>query len=302
MSERTLIVITGPTAVGKTRVAIEVALALGCDIVNADSRQIYRHIPICTAAPTPQEQALVRHHFVEFCELDEQYSAAQYETDVMALLPSLWAHGDTVVMSGGAMMYVDAVCHGIDAIPDIAPTLREQVLAEYNAGGIEPLLTELERLDPEYFAIVDKQNTRRVVHAIEVCRQTGLPYSSLRTGRAKERDFKIVKYALNMERAQLFDRINRRVDLMVEQGLEAEARSVFHMRQLNSLNTVGMKEMFAYFDGTWDLPTAIERMKKNTRIYAKKQLTWLRRDPTVTWLEPATAAQEILHPKSSLEF
>jgi len=290
----TLIVICGPTAVGKTRVAIEVARALGCDIVNADSRQIFRHIPICTAAPTAEEQALARHHFVEFRELDEYYSAAQYEADVMALLPELWKQGDYAVMCGGSMMYVDAVCRGIDNIPDITPELRAKVLEEYNATGLEPLLAELERLDPQYYAEVDRCNPRRIIHAIEVCRQTGVPYSTLRTGRAKERDFNIVKVGLNMERALLFDRINRRVDIMMEQGLEEEARSVYHLRHLNSLNTVGMKEMFAYFDGTMDYITARERMKKNTRVYAKKQLTWLQRDTSIQWQDPATAAEAIL--------
>lgn len=283
--EKTLIVVTGPTAVGKTRYAIELAQQYGCDIINADSRQIFRHIPICTAAPTAQEQALVRHHFVEFRELDEYYSAAQFEADVMALLPSLWERGDHVVMCGGSMMYVDAVCNGIDNIPDISPTLRAQVLDEYNAAGLEPLLAELERLDPAYYAQVDRCNPRRVIHAIEVCRQTGVPYSTLRTGRKKQRDFKIVKIGLNMERSRLFDRINRRVDLMMEQGLVEEARSVYHLRHLNSLNTVGMKEMFAHFDGTMDLITARERIKKNTRVYAKKQLTWLARDPEIEWKE-----------------
>lgn len=281
--EKTLIVVTGPTAVGKTRYAIELAQQYGCDIINADSRQIFRHIPICTAAPTAQEQALVRHHFVEFRELDEYYSAAQFEADVMALLPSLWERGDHVVMCGGSMMYVDAVCNGIDNIPDISPTLRAQVLDEYNATGLEPLLAELERLDPAYYAQVDRCNPRRVIHAIEVCRQTGVPYSTLRTGRKKQRDFKIVKIGLNMERSRIFDRINRRVDLMMEQGLVEEARSVYHLRHLNSLNTVGMKEMFAHFDGTMDLITARERIKKNTRVYAKKQLTWLARDPEIEW-------------------
>ncbi|MBQ0120018.1 MAG: tRNA (adenosine(37)-N6)-dimethylallyltransferase MiaA [Bacteroidales bacterium] len=283
--EKTLIVVTGPTAVGKTRYAIELAQQYGCDIINADSRQIFRHIPICTAAPTAQEQTLVRHHFVEFRELDEYYSAAQFEADVMALLPSLWERGDHVVMCGGSMMYVDAGCNGIDDIPDISPTLRAQVLDEYNATGLEPLLAELERLDPAYYAQVDRCNPRRVIHAIEVCRQTGVPYSTLRTGRKKQRDFKIVKIGLNMERSRLFDRINRRVDLMMEQGLVEEARSVYHLRHLNSLNTVGMKEMFAHFDGTMDLITARERIKKNTRVYAKKQLTWLARDPEIEWKE-----------------
>ena len=282
----TLIVITGPTGVGKTAAAIEVAQHLGCDIINADSRQVFKGIPIGTAAPTPEEQALVRHHFVQFKELDEYYSAAQYEADAMQLLPQLWQQGDYVVMCGGSMMYVDAVCNGIDDIPDISDEVRLAVKQLWHEQGLEPLLAELERLDPVYFAQVDKQNHRRVLHAVEVCRQAGVPYSTLRTGKAKQRPFNIIKVGLNMERELLFDRINRRVDAMIEQGLEEEARSVFHLRHLNSLNTVGYKEMFAWFDGTMDRHTAIERIKKNTRLYAKKQLRWLQRDTSITWCHP----------------
>jgi tRNA dimethylallyltransferase len=282
----TLIVITGPTGVGKTAAAIKVAQHLGCDIINADSRQIFKRIPIGTAAPTPEEQALVRHHFVQFKELDEYYSASQFEADVMALLPSLFKQGDYVVMCGGAMMYVDAVCNGIDSIPDISDEVRQAVKQEWQERGIDPLLEELQRLDPIYYEQVDKLNPKRIVHAIEVCRQAGVPYSSLRTGQTKPRPFNIIKIGLNIERELLFDRINRRVDAMIEQGLEDEAHSVYHLRHLNSLNTVGYKEMFAYFDGTMDRQTAIERIKKNTRVYAKKQLTWFKRDTTITWCTP----------------
>jgi len=283
---KTLIVITGPTGVGKTAAAIGLAQRLHCDIINADSRQIYRGIPICTAAPTPEEMALVKHHFVAFKELEESYSAAQYETDVLTLLPSLWQQGDYAVMCGGSMLYVDAVCRGIDQLPDISPEVRAAVKEKLQQQGLESLVTELERLDPDYAAIVDRRNTSRVCHAVEICRQAGVPYSTLRTGTAKSRDFNIIKLALNIERDKLFDRINRRVDRMIEAGLEQEARSVYHLRHLNSLNTVGMKEMFAMFDGTMDRHTAIERMKKNTRVYAKKQLTWYRRDPAITWVTP----------------
>lgn len=282
----TLIVITGPTGVGKTAAAIEVAQQLGCEIINADSRQVFKGIPIGTAAPTPEEQALVRHHFVQFKELDEYYSAAQFETDVMALLPSLFKKGDYVVMCGGSMMYVDAVCRGIDQIPDISDEVRQAVKQEWQEQGIEPLLKELEILDPNYYEQVDKLNPKRVIHAIEVCRQAGVPYSSLRTGKAKVRPFNIIKIGLNIERELLFDRINRRVDAMIEQGLESEARSVYHLRHLNSLNTVGYKEMFSWFDGIMDRHTAIERIKKNTRVYAKKQLTWFKRDSDITWCTP----------------
>ena len=286
---RTLIVITGPTGVGKTATAIGLAQRLHCDIINADSRQIYRGIPICTAAPTPEELSAVRHHFVAFKDLEESYSAAQFESDVMALLPSLWQQGDCVVMCGGSMLYVDAVCRGIDLLPDISAEVRTAVKEKLQREGLESLVKELEQLDPQYAATIDRKNTSRVCHGVEICRQAGVPYSTLRTGTAKRRDFRIIKLALNIERDQLFSRINQRVDRMIEAGLEQEARSVFHLRHLNSLNTVGMKEMFAIFDGTMDRKTAIERMKKNTRVYAKKQLTWYRRDPDIIWTTPDQA-------------
>ena len=284
--DKTLIVVTGPTGVGKTRAAIGLARQLGCDIINADSRQIFRGIPIGTAAPTAAEQALVRHHFVAFKELTDYYSASQFEADVLALLPRLWQQAHSVVMCGGSMMYVDAVCRGIDAMPTISETVREAVLRQWREQGLESLLDELQRLDPDYRAVVDARNPRRVLHAVEVCRQAGVPYSSLRTGAPVARDFKIVKIALTLERAQLFERINRRVDLMMEQGLEEEARRVAPLRHLNALNTVGYKEMFAWFDGVMDRDTAIARIKKNTRVYAKKQLTWLKRDEALVWCAP----------------
>ena len=292
--DKTLIVITGPTGVGKTAAAIELAQRLHCDIINADSRQIYRGIPICTAAPTAEELAAVRHHFVACKDLDESYSAAQFESDVLALLPSLWQQGDCVVMCGGSMLYVDAVCRGIDQLPDISPEVRAAVKEKLHREGLESLVAELEQLDPQYAATVDRRNTSRVCHAVEICRQAGKPYSMLRTGAAKARDFRIIKLALNVERDELFRRINTRVDRMIVAGLEQEARSVYHLRHLNSLNTVGMKEMFAIFDGTMDRTTAIERMKKNTRVYAKKQLTWYRRDADVIWVTPDAAVTTAL--------
>ena len=292
--DKTLIVITGPTGVGKTAAAIELAQRLGCDIINADSRQIYRGIPICTAAPTPEDLAAVRHHFVAFKDLEENYSAAQFESDVLALLPLLWQQGDYAVMCGGSMLYVDAVCRGIDQLPDISPEVRNAVKEKLQNEGLESLVEELERLDPQYAATIDRKNTSRVCHGVEICRQAGVPYSTLRTGTAKKRDFRIVKLALNVERDELYRRINTRVDRMIEAGLEQEARSVYHLRHLNSLNTVGMKEMFAIFDGTMDRDTAIARMKKNTRVYAKKQLTWYRRDTAITWCRPEEVVETAL--------
>lgn len=293
-SRPVLIVITGPTGSGKTSLAIELARHLGCDIISADSRQIYRGLPIGTAAPTPGQLAAVRHHFVHMLPLDGYYSAAQYESDVMALLPELWQHNRYAVMCGGSMMYVDAVTRGIDELPTISPEIRERVSRDFGERGIEWLRKELQTLDPRYYDIVDKNNHKRMVHALEICLQAGAPYSTLRTGAVKKRPFDVLKVALDYPREQLFDRINSRVDAMVADGLEDEARSVYHLRHLNSLNTVGYKEMFQYFDGTMDRHTAIERIKKNTRVYAKKQLTWLKRDTSVRYLAPDTAFRSIL--------
>ena len=291
----TLIVITGPTGVGKTATAIAVARALGAHIISADSRQIYRGIPIGTAAPTAEQLAAVPHHFVQFKNLDEYYSAAQFEDDVMQLLPRLFNSSAYAVMCGGSMMYVDAVCRGIDLIPTISPEVREATLQLYQTEGLDGLLARLQATDPQYYAIVDHKNAKRVIHAIEIITQAGVTYTSLRRGTAKQRPFRIVKVALNLPREQLFERINARVLQMIDMGLEQEARSVYHLRHLNSLNTVGFKEMFAYFDGTMDRDTAIARIQKNTRVYAKKQLTLHAKDPSIVWLTPDDAHTAILN-------
>ncbi len=286
MPQKTLVVITGPTGVGKTAVAIRLARDLGTEIVSADSRQIFRDIPIGTAAPTAEEQAAVRHHFVGILGLDDYYSAAQFETDALATIDRLFESHDYVVMCGGSMMYVDAVCKGIDQLPTISAEVRSLVARRYEEEGAESMLAELQRLDPAYYEQVDRNNLKRVVHAIEICLQAGRPYSELRTGAVKERPFRIVKIGLNLPRPQLFDRINRRVEMMIEEGLIEEARRVYPLRHLNSLNTVGYKEMFAWFDGTMDYDTAVARLQKNTRVYAKKQLTWFAKDPTMHWFSP----------------
>ncbi len=291
---KTLIVVTGPTGSGKTDLAIKLALHYGCHILSADSRQLYREIPIGTAAPTTEQLSLVPHHFVGTLSLEDYYSAAQYEEDVLQLLPRLWKDNDYVVMCGGSMMYVDAVTNGIDELPAITPEIREKAMAMYQEGGIELLRETLMRIDPNYYNQVDLNNHKRLVHAIEITMQAGVPYSSLRTGRIKERPFRIIKMALNYEREKLFERINHRVDAMMVAGLEQEARSVFHLRHLNSLNTVGYKEMFAYFDGLMDFETAVARIGKNTRVYAKKQLTWYKRDTELKLLSPQNAFQEAL--------
>ncbi len=292
--EKTLIVITGPTGIGKTDIAIKVAQHLGTEIISADSRQIYRNIPIGTACPTTEELSKVKHHFVNILELDQYYSAAQFENDVMTLLPQLFEKNDIVVMCGGSMMYVDAVCNGIDDIPTVSDNVREQAYSLLDQIGIEGIAQRVKEIDPEYYEIADKQNAKRLVHALEIYMQSGKPFSTFRTGKKKERPFRILKFGLNMPREELFARINARVDKMIELGLEQEARNVYHLRHLNSLNTVGYKEMFAYFDGTMDFITARERLKKNTRVYAKKQLTWYAKDPDIITLHPSTAVEEIL--------
>lgn len=291
---KTLIVITGPTGVGKTGKAIELAQSLGTEIVSADSRQLYRDIPIGTAAPTAEELAMVKHHFVGILGLEEYYSAAQFEVDALEVIKRIFAERDYAVMCGGSMLYVDAICRGIDDIPTISDEVRSRVAEMVATLRAEELRETLRSLDPAYHAIVDLNNTKRVAHAIEICLQAGVPYSTLRTGKAKPRDFEIVKIALNLPREELFDRINRRVNAMVEQGLEEEARRVYPLRHLNSLNTVGFKEMFAYFEGTMEHGVAIERIKKNTRVYAKKQLTWFQRDTTVRWLHPSAPLSDFM--------
>lgn len=281
-SNNRLIVITGPTGSGKTALAIDLARRHGCDIISADSRQIYRGIPIGTAAPTPDQLEAVKHHFVGILDLDQGYSAAQYEADVLALLPRLWEKSPVQVMCGGSMMYIDAVCRGIDDLPTISPAVRQSVLDLYQAEGLEGVRARLRELDPVGWAKVDPLNPRRNIHALEICLEARVPASSLLTGQRKERPFDIEKYYIDLPRDVLFGRINARVDAMVAAGLEDEARAVYHLRHLNSLNTVGYKEMFAYFDGLMDRETAIARIAKNTRVYAKKQLTWLKKAADAT--------------------
>lgn len=277
----TLYVVTGPTASGKSALAIEMALRLGTEVINADSRQVYTGIPIVTAMPTAEERAAVRHHLLDFLPLTEYYSAARFEEDALRAARDLMARTGSAVVCGGSMMYVDALCHGIDPLPTVPDRIRSGLMQEHAEKGDEWMLGELERLDPEYYGVVDRRNMKRVFHAVEIIRASGRTYTSQRTGVRREREFRVEKMMIDLPRAVLFDRINRRVDRMVEAGLEEEARRVYPMRRLNSLNTVGLKEMFAWFDGLMDRHTAIERIKKNTRVYAKKQLTWWARDPEI---------------------
>ena len=274
----TMYVITGPTASGKSALAVELALRLGTEVISADSRQIYQGIPIVTAMPTPEEREAVKHHLIEMLPLESYYSASQFEEDALKIASEVMERNGSVVVCGGSMMYVDALCNGIDLLPTVPQGIREGLGSEHSEKGDEWLLSELEHLDPEYYAKVDRKNIKRVFHAVEIIRAAGKSYTELRTGEKRTRPFEIKKYKIEMPREMLFGRINRRVDQMIEQGLEEEARRVYPQRALNSLNTVGLKEMFAMFDGVMSREEAIGRIKKNTRVYAKKQMTWWARD------------------------
>ena len=281
--DKYLVVIAGPTASGKTATAIQVAKALGTEIISADSRQFYKELPIGTAAPTPEEQSEVQHHMIHNLNVEDKYDVADYEQDVLDLLKKLFVNHDTVVLTGGSGLFIDAVCKGLDSIPDISEDVRNKVDELYKKGGLIALQNEVERLDPEYYNIVDKYNPRRLQRAVEVCYQTGLTYTSFRKNTVKQRDFKIIKVALLWERNELISRINLRVENMVKEGLLEEAKSMCSKRHLNSLNTVGYKEVFEHFDGKVSLGEAIENIKINTRQYAKRQMTWLRKNNDYKW-------------------
>lgn len=282
----TLIVLIGPTGVGKTELSLSIAEHFNTCIVSSDSRQLYADLKIGTAAPTPEQLARVKHHFVGTLQLTDYYSAAQYEAEVMSKLEKLFQKNDVVVLTGGSMMYVDAICKGIDDIPTVDKDTRELMMQKYEMEGLEKLCAELKLLDPEYYQIVDLKNPKRVIHALEICYMTGKTYTSFRTQSTKKRPFRIIKIGLTREREELYDRINRRVDEMMKDGLLEEARSVYAYKHLNSLNTVGYKEMFQYMDGEWTLDFAIEKIKQNSRIYSRKQMTWFKRDKDITWFHP----------------
>jgi len=283
---KTLIVIAGPTASGKTAFAIKVAKALGTVILSADSRQFYKEMSIGTAAPTEDELSQAMHYFVHHISIEDKYDVADYEHDAIQLLDELFKTHDAVVMTGGSGLFIDAVCNGIDAMPDVEPEIREKVEKLYHDEGLHGMQEALQRLDPDYFAIVDQQNPRRLQRALEVCLQTGKPFTSFRSGNTAKRDFDIKKYALLWDRQQLIERIYRRVDMMMEQGLLEEAKALYPKRHLNALNTVGYKELFAYFDGGCSLKEAVEQIKIHTRQYAKRQMTWLRKDIGYRWIMP----------------
>lgn len=287
----TLVVISGPTGVGKTELCLRVAREFGIPIINADSRQIYAEIPIGTAAPTQHEQSEAKHYFVGTQHVGDYYSVSVYEQEVMKLLAQLFEEQKekgkgVALLSGGSMMYVDVVCHGIDDIPTVDEATRSMLKQRYEDEGLDRLRDELKLLDPEYYAIVDLKNPKRVIHALEICYMTGKTYTSFRTNEKKKRPFNILRIGLDRDRQELYDRINARVDRMISEGLVDEVKSVAHLRNENALNTVGYKEIFEYLDGKITLDEAIERIKGNTRRYCRKQLTWLRRDDTIKWFHP----------------
>ena len=286
MNKPVLFVLIGPTGVGKTELSLKIAESFDTCIVSADSRQLYADIPIGTAAPTPDQLERVKHYMVGILKLTDYYSAARYEEEVMELLESLFKEKKAVVLTGGSMMYVDAVCKGIDDIPTVDEETRSIMMQRYQEEGLEKLCAELKLLDPEYYRQVDLKNPKRVVHALEICYMTGKTYTSFRKAQAKERPFEIVKIGLTRDREELYNRINRRVDVMVEEGLIEEAKKVFPYRELNSLNTVGYKELFKYMDGEWNLDFALDKIRQNSRNYARKQMTWFKRDKDIHWFHP----------------
>ena len=296
-----LVVLIGPTAVGKTETSFAIAGHFGCPIISADSRQMYSGMEIGTAMPTQEELARHKHYFVGQLTPGDYYSAARYEEDVLALLEKEFPHHPTMLMSGGSMMYIDAVCNGIDDIPTVDDDTRRMIIEKYEREGLEQLSRELKILDPEYYNTADIKNPKRVMHALEICYMTGQPYSSFRKQTKKERPFNIIKIGLRREREELYERINRRVDIMIEQGLVEEVKKFHHLKEHNSLNTVGYKEIFKYLDGEWSLPFAIEKIKQNTRIYSRKQVTWYRKDEDIAWFHPGNTSDIIAHIEKELK-
>ncbi len=290
---KTLIVIVGPTGVGKTALCIKIAERLNTVIINADSRQMFRELPIGTAAPNKDEMKRVKHFFVGNLSITDYYNASMFENDVMHLLDSLFAEKDVVLMSGGSMMYIDAVCNGIDDIPTVKEDIRQQVKTDFERDGLDAMRRRLEQLDPEYYAIVDKNNPKRIIHAVEICMSTGKTYTSFRTNKKKERPFKIIKIGVTRERAELYDRIDKRVDEMMAAGLPDEAQRMYPHRGLNALNTVGYKELFDYFNGKCTIDEAVFRIKYDTHKYCRKQLTWFKRDKETQWFSPENVEEII---------
>lgn len=281
-----LIVVTGPTGIGKSKTGVLLAKHFHSEIISADSRQIFREMTIGTAVPTKEELTEVTHHFIHSHSVTENYNASRYETEAIELIEKLFVSKNILFLVGGSMLYIDAICNGIDEIPDIPAEIRESVQNQFRTEGLESIRLQLKKLDPEYYQTVDLKNHARIIHALEVCLLTGKTYSSFRLNKNKERSFKIIKIGLNCDREQLHNKINDRVDQMIADGLEKEARNLFQLRDLSSMNTVGYRELFDYFDGTITKDRAIELVKRNSRRYARKQITWFRNDPEVKWFEP----------------
>lgn len=295
-----LLVLLGPTGVGKTEWSIRMAEQLGVPIVSADSRQLYKGLIIGTAAPTEEQLKRVPHHLVGILSPNDYYSASEYENEALSVINKLHKQHDTVILTGGSMMYIDAICKGIDIMPDIDQELRNDISKMYNEEGLDPIRQKLKLLDPIYYDQVDLKNTQRVIHALEVCIMTGKPYSSFRLNTIKERPFEIIKVGFNRPRPELYDRINKRVDEMIKDGLEEEARQLYPMKHLNSLNTVGYKEMFEYFDGNWTLEEAIDKIKQHSRNYARKQLSWFNRDKSIKWIDLSDKNIDVVNEIQSL--
>jgi tRNA dimethylallyltransferase len=283
---KNLIVVLGPTGVGKTDITVDLAHQLGCEIISADSRQFYREMRIGTAVPSDYQLSAVKHHFIRFIPVDSYYSSSLFERDVLNLLPEIFIRKNVAIMAGGSGMYIDAVCHGIDDIPDVEQEIRNKYNAMYLESGIEGLRRALRLLDPEHYNNVDLKNHKRIIRALEICESTGKPYSSFLLSRKRERDFSIIKIGLSRGREELYQRINLRVDQMVAEGLEKEARELYRFKSLNALNTVGYREFFDFFDGRISKEKAIELIKRNSRRYAKRQITWWAKDKEIHWFHP----------------
>ncbi|MDE6451987.1 MAG: tRNA (adenosine(37)-N6)-dimethylallyltransferase MiaA, partial [Odoribacter sp.] len=283
---KTLVVLLGPTGVGKTDLSIEIARSFDTSIISCDSRQIYKEMQIGTAVPAKEQLAAVQHFFIQTISVRDYYNSWQFEVEALSAIRKLFESRDVVLMTGGSMLYIDAVCKGIDDIPTIAPELRVELMEIFEKQGLEPIRAMLKELDPVFYGQVDLNNGKRVLHAVEVCKMAGVPYSSLRTHTPKDRGFNIIRIGLNRAREELYDRIDRRVDLMLEEGLEDEARGLHPLRHLNALNTVGYKEFFDYFENKTDYDEAVRLIKRNSRRYARKQLSWFRRDQDICWFHP----------------
>ncbi len=291
--QKYLIVITGPTGVGKTPVTIQLAKHFSAEIISADSRQLYKELYIGTATPKPHELSEVKHHFIQSHSITDNYNASRYEIEVLQLMEKLFRKTNLLFLTGGSMLYIDAVCKGIDEMPDAEPEIRFNLKKKLEIEGIESLRLQLKQLDPDYYQIVDLKNPNRIIHALEICLTTGKPFSSFRTNPKKIRPFTIIKIGLDCDRQILHNRINTRVDKMIEEGLEMESQKLYTHRNLNALNTVGYREFFDYFDGKTSRETAIELIKRNSRRYARKQLTWFRNDQQIVWFHPENITEII---------